>query len=185
MYIDRHADTRASCTASGSPVSFSDGSPRPTCASTATRWPRTPTTVTPVTRRDRTSEGRLLAFGYAVETGWRRVLEAIRSRLGLRPRLPLLREEEVGREPPVHRRSSGCLHLRRVCRAVRRGPGRGARVLDATAHGRVTPVTLRERTWRPTRLGTPVRRAGRRLHTSELRWDLCPGRDRTWDEPIW
>jgi hypothetical protein len=27
----------------------SDGSPRPTCASTATRWPRTPTTATPVT----------------------------------------------------------------------------------------------------------------------------------------
>src|SRR4030095_14736977 len=31
-----------------------DGSPRPTCASTATRWPRTPTTVTPVTFPERT-----------------------------------------------------------------------------------------------------------------------------------
>jgi hypothetical protein len=38
----------------GSPVRVSDGSPRPTCASTATRWPRTPTTVTPVTFRERT-----------------------------------------------------------------------------------------------------------------------------------
>jgi hypothetical protein len=40
--------------APGSPVRVSDGSPRPTCASTATRWPRTPTTVTPVTFRERT-----------------------------------------------------------------------------------------------------------------------------------
>jgi hypothetical protein len=46
---------RAPCTvAPGSPVRVSDGSPRPKCASTATRWPRTPTTVTPVTRRERT-----------------------------------------------------------------------------------------------------------------------------------
>jgi hypothetical protein len=37
------------------PFRVSDGSPRPTCASTATRWPRTPTTVTPVTLRERTS----------------------------------------------------------------------------------------------------------------------------------
>ena len=42
--------SRASCTpAPGRPVRVSDGSPRPTCASTA-RWPRTPTTVTPLTR---------------------------------------------------------------------------------------------------------------------------------------
>jgi hypothetical protein len=34
--------------APGIPV-ISGGGPRPTCASTATRWPRTPTTVTPVT----------------------------------------------------------------------------------------------------------------------------------------
>jgi hypothetical protein len=43
----------------------SDGSPRPTCASTETRWPRTPTTVTPVTRRRRTfpSGGSFVAEG--------------------------------------------------------------------------------------------------------------------------
>jgi len=46
----RSDPTRASSTpAPGRPVSVSDGSPRPRCASTATRWPRTPTTVTPVT----------------------------------------------------------------------------------------------------------------------------------------
>jgi hypothetical protein len=38
----------------GSPVRVSDGSPRPTCVSTATRLPRTPTTVTPVTFQERT-----------------------------------------------------------------------------------------------------------------------------------
>src|SRR4029453_1776523 len=43
--------SRASCTpAPGRPVRVGGGSPRPTCASTATRWPRTPTTVTPLTR---------------------------------------------------------------------------------------------------------------------------------------
>src|SRR4029450_11836699 len=43
--------SRAACTpAPGRPGRVSDGSPRPTCASTATRWPRTPTTVTPLTR---------------------------------------------------------------------------------------------------------------------------------------
>ena len=43
--------SRASCTAApGWPVSVSDGSPRPMCASTATGCPRTPTTVTPTTR---------------------------------------------------------------------------------------------------------------------------------------
>jgi hypothetical protein len=31
---------------------------------------------------------------------------------------------------------------------VRRDPGRGAQGLDATAHGRVTPVTIPEHTWR-------------------------------------
>ena len=53
----RHADECMAASyrpAPGSPVSVSDGSPRPTCASTATRWPRTPTTVTPVTFRERT-----------------------------------------------------------------------------------------------------------------------------------
>ena len=36
--------------APGSPVRVSDGSPRPTWASTVTRWPPTPSTVTPSTR---------------------------------------------------------------------------------------------------------------------------------------
>jgi hypothetical protein len=55
MYMDRHANIRASCTPTpGRPVRVSDWSPPPKCASTATRWPRTPTTVTPVTFRERT-----------------------------------------------------------------------------------------------------------------------------------
>jgi hypothetical protein len=37
--------------------------------------------------------------------------------------------------------------MRRLCRSMRRDTGRGAGGLDATAHGRVRPVTRRERTW--------------------------------------
>ena len=50
--LDRRSDpiARVLHARPGSPVRVSDGSPRPTCASTATRWPRTPTTVTPLTR---------------------------------------------------------------------------------------------------------------------------------------
>jgi len=40
-------------------VGVSDGSRQPTCASTATRCPRTPTTATPITLRPRTSQDRL------------------------------------------------------------------------------------------------------------------------------
>jgi hypothetical protein len=38
---------------SGQPGQGERRSPRPTCASTATRWPRTPTTVTPLIFRER------------------------------------------------------------------------------------------------------------------------------------
>jgi hypothetical protein len=41
--------------APGRPVNASEGSPRPMCASTATACPRTPTMVTPMTLRQRTS----------------------------------------------------------------------------------------------------------------------------------
>jgi hypothetical protein len=47
--IDRGGRPRPSVYAERAP----DGSPRPTCALTVTRWPRTPTTATPVTLRER------------------------------------------------------------------------------------------------------------------------------------
>ena len=49
--------SRASCTeAPGSPVRHRAGSPRPMWASTATGWPSTPITATPMTRPYTTPE---------------------------------------------------------------------------------------------------------------------------------
>ena len=139
--LDRRADPIARVAAPaapGRPVSVSDGSPRPTYASTVTRCPPTPSTVTPKTRpymartlRPATPRDR--------DPGHRRVEPALRAALVASPRCPTVRLEPGTRADRRPRRGSLARGLEELGEATWREAldwlyGEAMRAPDARRH---------------------------------------------------